>query len=109
MSPWPEVSPSRRGCRSVRELYRTVVDKHSRIDIVCSNAGVVPNCPLDEMTDEKWEAMFNIRTEVLANGQQGGTTHKMAKGFVMPILCGRSKLLVYLHLLTSLSGNSSLG
>ena len=47
---------------SVKDLYRQVTAEHGGFDIVCSNAGVFPNCPLAEMTDEKWEAMFAINT-----------------------------------------------
>ena len=47
---------------SVQEMYRHVVATHGGFDIVCSNAGVFPNCPLAEMTDEQWEAMFAINT-----------------------------------------------
>ncbi|MGV0369105.1 3-oxoacyl-ACP reductase FabG [Corynebacterium aurimucosum] len=47
---------------SVRNLYRDVVKRYGRIDIVCSNAGVFPNCPLEDMTDEQWDAMFAINT-----------------------------------------------
>lgn len=47
---------------SVRNLYRDVVKRYGRIDIVCSNAGVFPNCPLEDITDEQWDAMFAINT-----------------------------------------------
>ena len=47
---------------SVRDLYRDVVKRYGRIDIVCSNAGVFPNCPLEDITDEQWDAMFAINT-----------------------------------------------
>lgn len=47
---------------SVQEMYRHVFATHGGFDIVCSNAGVFPNCPLAEMTDEQWEAMFAINT-----------------------------------------------
>ena len=45
---------------SVQEMYRHVVATHGGFDIVCSNAGVFPNCPLAEMTDEQWEAMLSL-------------------------------------------------
>lgn len=47
---------------SVKDMYRQVTAEHGGFDIVCSNAGVFPNCPLAEMTDDRWEAMFAINT-----------------------------------------------
>ena len=47
---------------SVRDLFAGVVDDFGSLEIVCSNAGVFPNCPLEEMTDAQWEKMFAINT-----------------------------------------------
>ncbi|MER0091355.1 3-oxoacyl-ACP reductase FabG [Corynebacterium sp. KPL2680] len=47
---------------SIKELFAKAHATHGAIDIVCSNAGVFPNCPLEEMTDKQWETMFDINT-----------------------------------------------
>lgn len=47
---------------SVRDLFAGVVEDFGSLEIVCSNAGVFPNCPLEDMTDEQWEKMFAINT-----------------------------------------------
>jgi len=46
----------------VRAVFASVAEEFGGIQILCSNAGVFPQATLDELTDEKWEQMFNINT-----------------------------------------------
>lgn len=46
----------------VREVFASVAEEFGGIQILCSNAGIFPQASLDDLTDEKWEQMFNINT-----------------------------------------------
>ena len=66
---------------TVRALYDSVVEEFGRLDIVCSNAGVFPNAPLETMTDEQWDAMFAINTHGTFTVVQEALPHMKAQRY----------------------------
>ncbi len=42
------------------KLVNDVVSKYGRLDILVNNAGICPRIPVDEMTEEMFDLMFNI-------------------------------------------------
>ena len=48
---------------SVREMVRTVLEKHERIDILVNNAGVVHNIPSEDVPDEEWRAVLSVNLD----------------------------------------------
>jgi len=48
---------------SVRELVRTVLDGHGRIDVMVNNAGIAQSAPAEEMTDEEWRRMISVNLD----------------------------------------------
>ncbi len=73
------------GEAGVRELVRTALDHHGRIDVFCANAGVAsgggPEAP-DEVWDQAWElnVMGHVRAarEVLPHWLERGGGHFLA-------------------------------
>ena len=49
--------------QSVREMVRTVVDAHGRIDVLVNNAGVVHNIPSEEVPDEEWRKVMSVNLD----------------------------------------------
>ena len=45
---------------SVREMVRTVLERHGKIDVMVNNAGIAHNVPAEEMTDEEWRRMISV-------------------------------------------------
>ncbi len=41
-------------------LIADVGQRHGRIDVIVANAGIAHRVPISEMTDEKWDATFDI-------------------------------------------------
>lgn len=41
-------------------LVADVGQRHGRIDVIVANAGIAHRVPMSEMTDEKWDATFDI-------------------------------------------------
>ncbi|MTJ06105.1 MAG: SDR family oxidoreductase [Sediminimonas qiaohouensis] len=41
-------------------LIADVGQRHGRIDVIVANAGIAHRVPMSEMTDEKWDATFDI-------------------------------------------------
>ncbi|HZA44360.1 MAG TPA: SDR family oxidoreductase, partial [Rubrobacter sp.] len=48
---------------SVREMVRTVVEEHDRIDVLVNNAGVVHNIPSEEVPDEEWRKVLSVNLD----------------------------------------------
>ena len=48
---------------SVREMVRTVLERHERIDILVNNAGVVHNIPSEDVPDEEWRAVLSVNLD----------------------------------------------
>lgn len=48
---------SREQCRDV---VARVVDRHGRLDILCSNTGIFPQASLAEMTEEDWDVTHRV-------------------------------------------------
>jgi 3-oxoacyl-[acyl-carrier protein] reductase len=49
-----------RDSAGVQALVDLVVTEYGRIDIVVNNAGVAPTAPVDQMTEEMWDANLDI-------------------------------------------------
>nr|WP_298373807.1 3-oxoacyl-ACP reductase FabG [uncultured Halomonas sp.] len=47
----------RDGCQRVVE---TVMERHERLDILCSNTGIFPQASIEKMTPEEWEQMIAV-------------------------------------------------
>jgi len=43
-----------------QRVVDTVVERHGRLDILCSNTGIFPQANLDSMTIDNWEQMMNV-------------------------------------------------
>ncbi|SDU48049.1 SDR family NAD(P)-dependent oxidoreductase [Stappia sp. ES.058] len=41
-------------------LVADLAERHGRIDVIVANAGIAHRVPMSEMTDEKWDATFDI-------------------------------------------------
>jgi NAD(P)-dependent dehydrogenase (short-subunit alcohol dehydrogenase family) len=48
---------------SVREMVRTVLEQHGKIDVMVNNAGIAHNVPAEEMTDEEWRRMIAVNLD----------------------------------------------
>ena len=44
-------------------LAETVVEEYGRIDVLCANAGIFPSAPLEELTVDDWETVFDVNTK----------------------------------------------
>ncbi|KMY53787.1 3-ketoacyl-ACP reductase [Bacillus sp. FJAT-27231] len=45
---------------SVNAMAKKVNDEFGGIDVLCSNAGIFPSVPLEEMTGDDWDRVMNI-------------------------------------------------
>lgn len=48
---------------SMKKMFQDVVNIFSGIDIVCSNAGIFPSAPLEEMDGKDWDDVMNINAK----------------------------------------------
>ena len=48
---------------SVRDLVKTVLDEHGRIDVLVNNAGIVHNIPSEEVPDEEWRKVMSVNLD----------------------------------------------
>jgi 3-oxoacyl-[acyl-carrier protein] reductase len=48
---------------SCEAAVKAVLDKHGRIDILCSNAGIYPQARVAEMTEADWDQIFAINVK----------------------------------------------
>jgi 3-oxoacyl-[acyl-carrier protein] reductase len=48
---------------SCEDAVKAVLDKHGRIDILCSNAGIYPQARVAEMTEADWDKIFAINVK----------------------------------------------
>ena len=48
---------------SIREMVRTVLEQHGKIDVMVNNAGIAHNVPAEEMTDEEWRRMIAVNLD----------------------------------------------
>ena len=48
---------------SVREMVRTVLEKHESIDVLVNNAGVVHNIPSEDVPDEEWRTVLSVNLD----------------------------------------------
>ncbi len=48
---------------STEALAETVVEAYGQIDILCANAGIFPSAPLEELTVDDWDEVFDINTK----------------------------------------------
>src|SRR5215210_297615 len=48
---------------AVRDLVKTVLDEHGRIDVLVNNAGVVHNIPSEEVPDEEWRKVLSVNLD----------------------------------------------
>lgn|SRR3990167_1395580 len=42
------------------KAVNTAVERHGGLDIVCANAGILPQARIESMTDKEWDEMINI-------------------------------------------------
>lgn len=47
-------------CRSV---IRTISEKYGRLDILCSNTGIFPQCTIKSMTEQDWDTMQKVNVK----------------------------------------------
>lgn len=47
-------------CRSV---IRTISEKYGRLDILCSNTGIFPQCTIKSMTEQDWDTMQQVNVK----------------------------------------------
>lgn len=47
---------------SVREAVAAVVEEFGRLDVLINNAGIFETAPLEEITVDRWDAMFETNT-----------------------------------------------
>ncbi|MFO8004671.1 3-oxoacyl-ACP reductase FabG [Thioalkalivibrio sp.] len=45
---------------SCQRAVKAIQERHQRIDVVCSNAGIFPQAALDTMSEEDWEAVIGV-------------------------------------------------
>ena len=45
---------------SCQRVVKTIQERHQKIDILCSNAGIFPQAALDTMSEDEWEEMIGI-------------------------------------------------
>lgn len=48
---------------SVREMVRTVLEEHGKIDVLVNNAGVVHNIPSEEVPDAEWRTVLSVNLD----------------------------------------------
>jgi 3-oxoacyl-[acyl-carrier protein] reductase len=48
---------------SCEATVKSVLDRHGRVDILCSNAGIYPQARVDDMTEADWDAIFAINVK----------------------------------------------
>jgi 3-oxoacyl-[acyl-carrier protein] reductase len=46
--------------REVEAMAAAAVERHGRIDVLCTNAGIYPSARIDEMSEEDWDKMHEI-------------------------------------------------
>lgn len=46
-----------------RALVTRVVERHGRLDVLCSNTGIYPQATLAEMTEEQWDQMHDVNVK----------------------------------------------
>jgi len=46
--------------KGTEAMARATVDQYGQIDILCANAGIFPETPLEEMTEDDWDRVLDI-------------------------------------------------
>ncbi len=49
--------------KNVKSMVQTVADTFGGIDILVNNAGIYRKCPIDQMTEKEWEALFGVNVK----------------------------------------------
>lgn len=48
---------------NARDVVNKVVEKYGKIDIVVANAGIYPSVPIEDMTEDDWDKVFDINVK----------------------------------------------
>lgn len=45
---------------SCQHAVDAIMERHGKLDVVCSNAGIFPQAPIDSMSEEQWDKMIDV-------------------------------------------------
>ncbi len=59
----------------VKRLVDDAVDRHSRVDVIINNAGVMPHSPLDRLKVDDWSWMIDVNIKGVLHGIAAALPH----------------------------------
>lgn len=74
-----------RSTASVEAFAQRAVDEYGRLDYAIANAGILRNAALDELTDDKWEAMLDVDLTGVLRTLRAGSTRMTDGGAMVAI------------------------
>lgn len=70
----------------IKEVVDSVIEKHGKIDVLCSNTGVYPQAMIEEMTEDNWDQMMNINLKSMFFVTQEVLKHMKERGYGRVVL-----------------------
>ena len=64
---------------AVRRLVGRAIERHSRIDVMINNAGVMPHSPLDRLKVDDWSWMIDVNIKGVLHGIAAALPHMQAQ------------------------------
>lgn len=62
-------------------LAEGVVDEYGRIDILCANAGIYPSAPLEELSTDDWDDVFDVNVKSVLLSVQACLPHMKTQDY----------------------------
>jgi len=79
---------------AIRDMVTAVVDRHSRLDILCNNAGIQYVAPVEDFPEDKWDAVIDVVLNSTFHASKAALPYMLRNGWGRIINTGSMHALV---------------